>query len=177
MHPGQMILKKAMWFELVYMAVGFIGLLWAEIIAPLQEWHIEIGIIYFLLLCNHVDQMMLHYAMGSENKLSDSTLHSGHMMTKFIPCIAICVLLLILTVIAWVYISVSVEPASDWKNIDNTGAFLFWHTLETLRVVTQLQLAACALVQLIKMLDFYKHWTTVEEKEETESPTPKGLDA
>jgi hypothetical protein len=54
MHPGQMILRKVMYYEAVYMAVGLILFIIAET-NNINCWDIESATVYFLLLCNHVD--------------------------------------------------------------------------------------------------------------------------
>lgn len=60
MNPGQQLLYKVMWWELLYIVTACIVLLCSK-----GRWNIEAADIYLLLLCNHVDQMILHYAMGA----------------------------------------------------------------------------------------------------------------
>lgn len=54
LHPGQLILKKMMWFELLYVVAGFVVMVLGETVT-LNSWDIEQADIWMLLLCNHVD--------------------------------------------------------------------------------------------------------------------------
>ena len=146
-----------MWFELLYIFVGSVVLILGETIT-LNCWDVEQADIWMLLLCNHVDQMLLHYAMGSQDKNSDASAHSGSKLTTKIVTIAVCALLFVVTLFGWIYVGVSVWSTSMWSNFTNAGAFAFWHDIATLRFIQYTIYGTCALMQAIKLIDFLTHY-------------------
>jgi hypothetical protein len=91
--------------------------------------------------------MILHYAMGSQDKFSNADAHSGSFLTKKLSAIVVSGLLIVITAFAWLYLFVSTSGAKGWDNISvDDGTFYFWHSMTTLQVVTELQFGACALV-------------------------------
>lgn len=85
--------------------------------------------------------------------------------------IAVCVLLFIMTLMAWIYIGVTQRSGTSWADITNAGAFAFWHDLQTLRWNILFQYGACALVQLIKVVDYWKYFNSADNATVSENQT------
>jgi hypothetical protein len=64
-----------------------------------------------------------------------------------------------MTVLAWTYIGISMWSATSWTNPTNAGAFAFFHDMQTLKWINYFVYGLSALVQLIKIIDFYKHYS------------------
>jgi hypothetical protein len=152
-----------MWFEAVYVAVGLVVLIIGE--ASLNCWDVEQATVWMLLFCNHVDQMVLHYAMGSSDKFSDASSHTGSPLTSKMATLAVCILLFVVTLFGWIYVGVSVWSTDHWSDFSNAGAFAFWHDMLTLRYVHYFIYGSCALVQIIKIVDFLKHNKNAKDNE------------
>lgn len=116
LHPGQMILKKVMWFELAYVIVIFLVLLFGELNYR-SIWDVEVADVYLMLLCNHVDFMILHYALGAQEQFSDENAHLGVWATGKFGAIFFSVLMLLACLVVWVYIAITVAPLSKWSMV------------------------------------------------------------
>lgn len=170
MHPGQILLHKMMYFELLYVAVGFIVMLLGETIT-LNCWDVEQACIWMLLLCNHVDQMALHYALGSQDRFSDAASHSGSKLTTKGSTIIVCIVLFVVTLLGWIYVGVSVWGVGAWSNFTNAGGFAFFHDMLTIRYLDYFIYSTCALVQVIKVLDFWIHYQASRNITSSASPS------
>jgi hypothetical protein len=126
LHPGQMILKKVMWFELSYVIIIFLVLLFGELNYR-SIWDVEAADIYLMLLCNHLDFMVLHYALGAQEKFSDEDSHLGIWFTNKCGAICMSVLMAIVCILAWVYIGLNMAPLTKWKAVAFTNSFGFFH--------------------------------------------------
>ena len=74
--------------------------------------------------------MILHYAMGSQDKFSNADAHSGSIFTRKISAIIVSAMLIVITVFAWLYLIVSTAGAQGWSNIAPTdSSFYFWHSI------------------------------------------------
>lgn len=177
LHPGQMILRKVMWFELVYVVLSTIVMLCGES-QHLQVWDVEAADIFLLLLCVNITMMVLHYAMGAQEKFSDQDSHLGSPLTGKIACIIVIALFTFVTVLAWVYIGVSMQPATNWTSPTNAGAFAFFHDMQTYHWINWSVDALCAAVQAIKVVDYYKHYSNNKnEMSSTHSFTSEDFDS
>lgn len=102
--------------------------------------------------------MILHYALGGQEKFSSKDSHAGSALTDKVAIIVIILVFTLITVLAWIYIGISMWSATSWTSPTNTGAFAFFHDMQTLRWINYFVFGLCALVQLIKIVDFYKHY-------------------
>lgn len=106
--------------------------------------------------------MVLHYGMGSQDKNSDASSHTGSKLTTKLITIVICAVLFAITLFGWIYVGVSVWSTSMWSQFTNAGAFAFWHDMATLRFIDYMLYGTCALVQAIKVVDFWTHYKNLK---------------
>lgn len=158
LHPGQMILRKVMWFELFYVVLATFIMIFGES-QHVQVWDVEAADIFLLLLCVNITLIVLHYAMGAQEKFSAQDSHLGSFLTDKIAVIVIIALFTLVTILAWTFIGISMWSATDWTNPTNAGAFAFFHDMQTYRWINWIVDGLCAAVQAIKIVDFYKHYS------------------
>lgn len=65
-----MILRKVMWFELAYVLLATMIMLFGES-QHMQVWDVEASDIFLILLCVNITLMVLHYALGAQDKFAD----------------------------------------------------------------------------------------------------------
>lgn len=99
LHPGQLILRKVMWFELFYIFFAIVLLVIGE--TSTTVWNVETADIFFVLFCVNVTFMILHYALGALNKFSDDKSHLGCVLTNKVSTIIMCIILLLVTIFGW----------------------------------------------------------------------------
>lgn len=66
---------------------------------------------------------------------------------------------MIVTILAWVFIGVSMMDATSWTSPTNAGAFSFFHDMQTMKWINWLVDTLCAVVQVCAMVDFWKHYS------------------
>lgn len=177
LHSGQILLRKVMWFELAYVLLATVIMLFGES-QNVSVWDVEAADIYLLILCVNSTQMLLHYALGAQEKFSDKDSHMGTALTDKKATIVIILAFFVMTILAWIYIGISMMSATSWTDPTNAGLFAFFHDMQTLRGINYFVYGLCALVQGIKIIDFYKHFlNNKQEQTDTHSVHSEEFDS
>lgn len=153
-----MILRKVMWFELAYVLLIALIMLFGES-QNMQVWSVEASDIYLLLLCVNMTLMVLHYALGAQEKFSDSDFHQGSPLTDKKAVIIIILLFSLLTIFAWIFIGFSMMDATKWSSLTNSGGFAFFHDMQSMKWINWLIETMCAVVQVCSIVDYWKHYS------------------
>lgn len=114
--------------------------------------------------------MVLHYALGAQEKFSDQDSHLGSPLTDKKAVIIIILLFTLVTIFAWTFIGVSMWDATSWTNPTNSGAFAFFHDMQTMKWINWLVDTLCAVVQVCSIVDYWKHFTDNKNALSTDQP-------